>query len=168
MHSLCRSAPFNWNLFLGKRLTYAVRLLPTKILRQMNDQQASGSAWPEPPYLYKRYTAENWEMLQEARKTGVYPTTPLSQPPFPDYTIQSLEPPAPPTDAYTVFDQRWQVCTTYYRETATNIVTDARLGYWAATDSWRSRCKTTVSFRTYRYGWLCAVRFWNHCTESFV
>lgn len=95
----------------------------------MNDQQASGSAWPEPPYLYKRYTAENWEMLQEARKTGVYPTTPLSQPPFPDYTIQSLEPPAPPTDAYTVFDQRWQVCTTYYRETATNIVTDARLGY---------------------------------------
>ncbi|KAI9488969.1 MED7 protein-domain-containing protein [Zychaea mexicana] len=76
----------------------------------MSEQQTTGSAWPDPPYLYKRYTKENLEKLQQAKKTGEFPETPISQsPPAPDFLLQSLEPPAPPTDSYTIFDQRWQV-----------------------------------------------------------
>lgn len=76
----------------------------------MSDQQATGSAWPDPPYWYKRYTTENLEKLAQAKKTGTFPETPISQtPPLPDFYLQSLDPPPPPTDSYTVFDQRWQV-----------------------------------------------------------
>ncbi|KAI8141613.1 mediator complex, subunit Med7 [Fennellomyces sp. T-0311] len=75
----------------------------------MSEQQTTGSAWPDPPYLYKRYTTENLEKLQQAKKTGQFPDELISQPPGPDFTLKSLEPPPPPTDSYTIFDQRWQV-----------------------------------------------------------
>ncbi|KAI7852873.1 MED7 protein-domain-containing protein [Circinella umbellata] len=75
----------------------------------MAEQQATGSAWPDPPYLYKRYTQKNLERLQQAKKTGEFPEIPISQPPEPDFLLASLEPPQPPSDAYTIFDQRWQV-----------------------------------------------------------
>ncbi|KAI9020217.1 MED7 protein-domain-containing protein [Phycomyces nitens] len=74
----------------------------------MTEQQSTGSAWPDPPAFYKRYTAENVEKLQKARKTGIYPETPISQPSLPDFLLKSLEPPTPPTDSYKIFDQTWQ------------------------------------------------------------
>ncbi|OAD69663.1 hypothetical protein PHYBLDRAFT_66118 [Phycomyces blakesleeanus NRRL 1555(-)] len=75
----------------------------------MTEQQSTGSAWPDPPSFYKRYTAENVEKLKKARKTGIYPETPISLPPLPDFLLKSLEPPTPPTDSYKIFDQTWQV-----------------------------------------------------------
>ncbi|ORY94422.1 MED7 protein-domain-containing protein [Syncephalastrum racemosum] len=73
------------------------------------EAQSTGSAWPDPPYLYKRYTKDNVDRLNEARKTGEFPEEVIHQPPLEDFDLRDLEPPTPPTDAYTVFDQQWQV-----------------------------------------------------------
>lgn len=72
------------------------------------EAQSTGSAWPDPPYLYKRYTKDNLERLKEAQKTGEFPEEAIHQPPLEDFDLRDLEPPKPPTDAYTVFDQHWQ------------------------------------------------------------
>ncbi|KAI8973350.1 mediator complex, subunit Med7 [Mycotypha africana] len=77
----------------------------------MSDQQLIRSAWPDPPNYYKRYTNENLKLLKQAKKTGHFPEDPLP-PPHPslsEFPIKSLEPPLPPTDEYTVFDQKWQI-----------------------------------------------------------
>ncbi|CDS08437.1 hypothetical protein LRAMOSA09799 [Lichtheimia ramosa] len=75
----------------------------------MNEAQSNASAWPDPPFLYKRYTADNLDKLHNARKKGAFPDTPISQPLYPDFSLKALEPPPPPTESYTIFDQRWQV-----------------------------------------------------------
>lgn len=75
----------------------------------MEHQQSTGSAWPEPPKFYKRYTTENLERLKQAQATDEYPEEPIKQPHLPDFSLRLLEPPAPPTDTYVVFDQSWQV-----------------------------------------------------------
>ncbi|KAI7881357.1 MED7-domain-containing protein [Lichtheimia hyalospora FSU 10163] len=75
----------------------------------MNEAQSNASAWPDPPFLYKRYTAENLDKLHRAKKTGAFPDTPISQPLYPDFPLKALEPPSPPSESYTIFDQRWQV-----------------------------------------------------------
>lgn len=75
----------------------------------MEDQQAARSAWPEPPAYYKRYTDENLELLKQAKKTGNFPENPIVAPLVPEFQLEALEPPLPPTDEYTIFDQKWQV-----------------------------------------------------------
>lgn len=75
----------------------------------MEDQQVSRSAWPDPPSYFKRYTDENLELLKQAKKSGSFPEQPISAPYISDFQLEALEPPAPPTDEYTVFDQKWQV-----------------------------------------------------------
>lgn len=75
----------------------------------MEDQQAARSAWPEPPTYYKRYTDENLGLLKQAKKTGNFPENPIIAPLVPEFQLEALEPPLPPTDEYTIFDQKWQV-----------------------------------------------------------
>ncbi|KAI9316671.1 MED7 protein-domain-containing protein [Dichotomocladium elegans] len=75
----------------------------------MSETQSAGNAWPEPPFYYKRYTADNVERLQQAKKQHSFPDTPISQPPDPDFLLASLEPPKIPTESYTIFEQRWQI-----------------------------------------------------------
>lgn len=75
----------------------------------MNEAQSNASAWPDPPFLYKRYTSENLDKLHSAQKTGVFPDTLITQPLYPDFSLKALEPPPPPSESYTIFDQRWQV-----------------------------------------------------------
>ncbi|KAI9307175.1 mediator complex, subunit Med7 [Cunninghamella echinulata] len=73
------------------------------------EQQSTGSAWPEPPKFYKRYTNENIKRLKKAQETNSYPEELLKAPQLNDFPIQLLEPPTPPEDAYVVFDQNWKV-----------------------------------------------------------
>ncbi|ORX61623.1 MED7-domain-containing protein [Hesseltinella vesiculosa] len=73
------------------------------------EEHTTGSAWPDPPIFYKRYTDANLEKLKKAKESDEYPPDLISQPPLSDFTVKQLEPPLPPTDAYTVFDQQWQV-----------------------------------------------------------
>ncbi|KAI8368592.1 mediator complex, subunit Med7 [Choanephora cucurbitarum] len=68
----------------------------------MEEQQSARSAWPDPPTYYKRYTTENLELLKQAQKTDDYESTL-------DFPLKQLEPPLPPTDDYSVFDQKWQI-----------------------------------------------------------
>jgi mediator of RNA polymerase II transcription subunit 7 len=75
----------------------------------MDDQQAARSAWPDPPNYYKRYTNENLELLKQAKKSGTFPENPIASPLVPEFHAEALEPPLPPTDEYTIFDQKWQV-----------------------------------------------------------
>lgn len=75
----------------------------------MEDQQAARSAWPEPPTYYKRYTDENLGLLKQAKKTGNFPENPIIAPLVPEFQLEALEPPLPPTDEYTIFDQKWQI-----------------------------------------------------------
>ncbi|KAI7861785.1 MED7 protein-domain-containing protein [Spinellus fusiger] len=75
----------------------------------MAEQQSTGSAWPNPPSFYKRYTEENLESLKSAKKNNALLDTVISQPPLPDFYLHSLAPPAPPADSYKIFDQTWQV-----------------------------------------------------------
>ncbi|CAO3624163.1 unnamed protein product [Cunninghamella blakesleeana] len=73
------------------------------------EQQSTGSAWPNPPKFYKRYTNENIKQLKKAQETNVYPEELLKAPQLNDFSIKLLEPPTPPEDAYVVFDQHWKV-----------------------------------------------------------
>lgn len=75
----------------------------------MEEQQSTRSAWPDPPNYYKRYTHEHLELLKQAKKSGVFTEQSINKPPVPEFQLQALEPPLPPTDEYTVFDQKWQV-----------------------------------------------------------
>lgn len=75
----------------------------------MDDQQSARSAWPDPPAFYKRYTQDNVDLLKVAKSTGVFPEMPISSASVPEFQLQDLEPPSPPTDEYTIFDQKWQV-----------------------------------------------------------
>ncbi|KAI8061912.1 MED7 protein-domain-containing protein [Thamnidium elegans] len=75
----------------------------------MDDQQSARSAWPDPPAYYKRYTQDNVDLLKVAKTTGVFPEMAISTPSVPEFQLQDLEPPSPPTDEYTVFDQKWQI-----------------------------------------------------------
>lgn len=77
----------------------------------MEDQQAARSAWPDPPTYYKRYTEENLELLKQAKKSGEFPENPIVAPLVPEFQLEALEPPLPPTSEYTIFDQTWQVNT---------------------------------------------------------
>ncbi|KAI8069311.1 mediator complex, subunit Med7 [Gongronella butleri] len=73
------------------------------------EQQTTGSAWPDPPVFYKRYKSENVAKLKQAQETGEFPSDLIKQPPLSDFDLKQLAPPEPPTDAYAVFDQQWQV-----------------------------------------------------------
>lgn len=73
------------------------------------EEQVARSAWPDPPTYFKRYTDENLELLKQAKKTGTFPDQPISSPFIPEFKLEALEPPAPPKNEYTVFDQKWQV-----------------------------------------------------------
>ncbi|KAI8092157.1 mediator complex, subunit Med7 [Gilbertella persicaria] len=75
----------------------------------MDEQHSARSAWPDPPNYYKRYTSENLEQLKQAKKMGVFPEQPLTAPLNSEFLLKELEPPVPPTDEYTVFDQKWQI-----------------------------------------------------------
>ncbi|KAI8339502.1 mediator of RNA polymerase II transcription subunit 7 [Chlamydoabsidia padenii] len=75
----------------------------------MEQHQSTGSAWPEPPKFYKRYTTANLERLKQAQATNEYPDEPIKLPHLAEFSLRLLEPPAPPTDMYVVFDQSWQV-----------------------------------------------------------
>ncbi|KAI7903083.1 mediator complex, subunit Med7 [Cokeromyces recurvatus] len=74
----------------------------------MMEEQVTRSAWPDPPNYYKRYTDENLELLNQAKKTGLFPPQPITSL-IPEFQLEALEPPKPPTDEYTVFDQKWQI-----------------------------------------------------------
>lgn len=72
----------------------------------MTEQAKAGSAWPEPPTFYQRYTTENLEqakLLKHERTNS--PDVGL------DFPIELLEPPPPIEGSYVVFDQHWQVRT---------------------------------------------------------
>ncbi|KAI9483540.1 MAG: mediator complex, subunit Med7 [Benjaminiella poitrasii] len=74
------------------------------------EEQVARSAWPDPPNYYKRYTDENLELLNQATKAGVFPEHPITTTPsIPEFKLEALEPPKPPTDEYSVFDQKWQI-----------------------------------------------------------
>lgn len=75
----------------------------------MDEQQSTRSAWPDPPNYYKRYTSDNLQLLKQSKKSGIFPEQPINKPPVPEFQLEALEPPLPPTDDYTVFDQKWQV-----------------------------------------------------------
>jgi mediator of RNA polymerase II transcription subunit 7 len=75
----------------------------------MDDQQVSRSAWPDPPTYFKRYTDENLELLKQAKKTDTFPEQPISSAYINEFQLEALDPPLPPTDEYTVFDQNWKV-----------------------------------------------------------
>lgn len=77
----------------------------------MDDQQSARSAWPDPPSYFKRYNDENLELLKQAKKTGTFPENTISSGIVPEFHLQALQPPPPPTDEYTIFDQKWQVNT---------------------------------------------------------
>ncbi|KAG2174884.1 hypothetical protein INT43_005946 [Umbelopsis isabellina] len=69
----------------------------------MTEQAKAGSAWPEPPTFYQRYTTENLEqakLLKHGRSSS--PDVGL------DFPIELLEPPPPIEGSYVVFDQHWQ------------------------------------------------------------
>lgn len=71
----------------------------------MTEQAKAGSAWPEPPTFYQRYTTENLEqakLLKHGRSNS---------PDGLDFPIELLEPPPPIEGSYVVFDQHWQVRT---------------------------------------------------------
>lgn len=68
----------------------------------MTEQAKAGSAWPEPPTFYQRYTTENLEqakLLKHGRSNS---------PDGLDFPIELLEPPPPIEGSYVVFDQHWQ------------------------------------------------------------
>ncbi|KAI8099618.1 mediator complex, subunit Med7 [Halteromyces radiatus] len=73
------------------------------------EQQSTGSAWPEPPKFYRRYTKANLERLKHAQAINDYSEEPIKQPHMVDFSLRSLEPPEVPTDDYVVFDQHWKV-----------------------------------------------------------
>ncbi|CAO0789204.1 unnamed protein product [Mucor circinelloides] len=75
----------------------------------MDEQQSTRSAWPDPPNYYKRYTSDNLQLLKQAKRSGIFPEQPINKPPVPEFQLEALEPPLPPTDDYTVFDQKWQI-----------------------------------------------------------
>ncbi|KAI9355175.1 mediator complex, subunit Med7 [Pilaira anomala] len=75
----------------------------------MDDQQSARSAWPDPPSYYIRYTDDNLELLKNAKVMDHFPDEPISNPPVPEFPLQALQPPPPPTDEYTIFDQKWQI-----------------------------------------------------------
>ncbi|CAO3677481.1 unnamed protein product [Rhizopus microsporus] len=62
-----------------------------------------------PPNYYKRYTDKNLELLKEAKEKNQFPKEPITLPSIPEFYLESLEPPQPPTSEYTVFDQKWQI-----------------------------------------------------------
>ncbi|KAI8641024.1 mediator complex, subunit Med7 [Parasitella parasitica] len=71
----------------------------------MDEQQSTRSAWPDPPNYFKRYTDENLNLLKQSKETGHL----VNIPPVPEFHLEALEPPLPPTDEYSVFDQKWQI-----------------------------------------------------------
>ncbi|CAO3591012.1 unnamed protein product [Absidia cylindrospora] len=75
----------------------------------MEERQSTGSAWPEPPKFYKRYTTANVERLKQAQTTQEYPNEPIKHPHLPDFLLRSMDPPVPPTESYAVFNQNWKV-----------------------------------------------------------
>ncbi|EPB91006.1 hypothetical protein HMPREF1544_02075 [Mucor circinelloides 1006PhL] len=75
----------------------------------MDEQQSTRSAWPDPPNYYKRYTSDNLQLLKQSKRSGIFPEQPINKPPVPEFQLEALEPPLPPTDDYTVFDQKWQI-----------------------------------------------------------
>lgn len=83
----------------------------------MDEQQSSRSAWPDPPNYFKRYTNENLDLLKQSRKNGAFPEQLVNTPSVPEFQLKALEPPLPPTDEYTVFDQKWQVRKTLFSHT---------------------------------------------------
>lgn len=87
----------------------ALRLFVLSILQVMDEQQSTRSAWPDPPNYFKRYTDENLELLKECKKTGQFPEEPIASGLVPEFQLEALQPPLPPTDEYSVFDQKWQV-----------------------------------------------------------
>ncbi|CAM0140139.1 Mediator of RNA polymerase II transcription subunit 7 [Umbelopsis sp. WA50703] len=69
----------------------------------MTEQAKAGSAWPEPPTFYRRYTTENLEQAKLV-KHGKADASDVRL----DFTIELLEPPPPLEGSYVVFDQQWQ------------------------------------------------------------
>jgi mediator of RNA polymerase II transcription subunit 7 len=69
----------------------------------MAEQLTTRSAWPDPPTYYKRYTDENLALKKKCTNKDNKEHEDLG------FMLESLEPPTPPTDAYNVFDQNWQV-----------------------------------------------------------
>lgn len=75
----------------------------------MSDQQANRSAFPDPPNYFKRFTNENLALLKQAKKSDVFSEAPTVLPDVPEFKLEALDPPIPPTSEYTIFDQKWQV-----------------------------------------------------------
>lgn len=70
----------------------------------MTEQKRSGSAWPEPPSFFTRYTDDNLEKARLLKQKKVNPAdVRLEFPP------ELLEPPPPIEGSYVIFDQHWQV-----------------------------------------------------------
>ncbi|GAB5589644.1 Mediator of RNA polymerase II transcription subunit 7 [Umbelopsis nana] len=69
----------------------------------MTEQKKSGSAWPEPPAFYLRYTNENLEQARLLKHKKVDPADVRL-----DFPVELLEPPPPIEGSYVVFDQHWQ------------------------------------------------------------
>jgi mediator of RNA polymerase II transcription subunit 7 len=72
----------------------------------MTEQKKSGSAWPEPPAFYLRYTNENLEQARLLKHKKVDPADVRL-----DFPVELLESPPPIEGSYVVFDQHWQVGT---------------------------------------------------------
>jgi len=69
----------------------------------MSEQKKSGSAWPEPPAFFLRYTNENLEQASRLKHKRLDPAHVRL-----DFPIELLEPPPPIEGSYVVFDQQWQ------------------------------------------------------------
>ncbi|KAG2185176.1 hypothetical protein INT44_001966 [Umbelopsis vinacea] len=69
----------------------------------MTEQKKSGSAWPEPPSFFTRYTDDNLEKARLFKQKRIDPAdVRLEFPP------ELLEPPPPVEGSYIIFDQHWQ------------------------------------------------------------
>jgi mediator of RNA polymerase II transcription subunit 7 len=76
----------------------------------MAEQKKSGSAWPEPPAFFLRYTTENMEQARLLKLKKVDPADVRL-----DFPVELLEPPPPIEGSYVVFDQQWQVSSNIFR-----------------------------------------------------
>ncbi|KAH8552854.1 MED7 protein-domain-containing protein [Umbelopsis sp. PMI_123] len=70
----------------------------------MTEQKRSGSAWPEPPAFFTRYTDDNLEIARLLKHKKVDPSDVRL-----DFPPELLDPPSPIEGSYVVFDQHWQL-----------------------------------------------------------
>ncbi|RUS29051.1 hypothetical protein BC938DRAFT_481124 [Jimgerdemannia flammicorona] len=68
----------------------------------MADNPQHASTWPDPPRYFRRYTAENLQVLARAKRDGV--------PAIGDVDVATMEPPEIVKEgSYLMFNQEWQV-----------------------------------------------------------